>query len=73
MTPELRKASEITEEIYLRWSMHSITLPNVPSPKVPTISSVREIEGEGGWDEREREKDRKRQKKGKKYVILTKR
>lgn len=29
-----------TELTHLRWSMHRITLPKVPSPKVLTISSA---------------------------------
>lgn len=30
----------VFRETDLRWSMHSITLPKVPSPNVPTISSA---------------------------------
>ena len=42
---------------HLRWSMHCITLPKVPSPRVLTISSVTQ-------DNRDRDRERERERKG---------
>lgn len=44
----LIKLSLLDEESYLLWSKHCTTFPKVPSPKVSTISSVRQIEKEAG-------------------------